>query len=473
MRTPTLPPRILQLLLCPLLALALPGCAPGDSSRLGVIKQRGELVMLTRNSPTTFYEGPEGPTGFDYELAQAFAESLDVSLRVKTVPRFADILPMIVNHEADFAAAGIAVTETRTERVRFAPHYQLIRQQVVHHMRTRAPANVAGLAGKEIEVVEGMRYVERLAQLQEKHPKLKWSAFNNLEAEDLLQRVQDSLTEFTVADSNIVAISRQFNPELRVAFDLSEPEKLAWAFPQSEDDSLYNEAERFIESMRASGKLNQLIEKHYGAATRFDPINIAVYLQKIQNDLPRLKPLFEETARRHLLDWRLLAAMSYQESYWDPLATSVTGVRGIMMLTENTARQVGVVDRLDPRQSIQGGGAYIRKLMDLVPERIQEPDRTWMALAMYNVGLAHLEDARIITQSQGADPDKWNDVKDRLPLLTNPAWYSKTKYGYARGYEPVQFVNRVRTYYDVLKKDDVDNRSRNTTEVLRLRAPAL
>jgi membrane-bound lytic murein transglycosylase F len=459
------------LLLLPVLFL-LTACGPPDNSQLAAVKHRGQLVMLSRNSPTTYYQGAEGPTGFDYELALAFAESLDVELKVKTVERFADILPKIANHEADFAAAGITVTGGRAELVRFAPHYQVIRQQVVHHMRTSAPTNVAGLIGRQIEVVQGTSYIERLNQLKEKHPKLDWTTIDNMETEEILQHVQDSLTEFTIADSNIIAVNRQFNPELRVAFDLGDPEKLAWAFPQSEDDSLFEEARHFIEAMRSSGKLSQLIEKHYGAATRFNPVNIAVYQQKIQNELPRFKALFEETARRQLIDWRLLAAIGYQESYWNPHATSVTGVRGLMMLTENTARQLGVRDRLDPQQSIQGGGAYLRKMIDYLPERIPEPDRTWMALASYNVGYGHLEDARMITQAQGADPDKWNDVKDRLPLLTNPAWYTKTRNGYARGYEPVEFVNRIRTYYDVLKKDDVDNRTRNTTEVLRLRAPA-
>ena len=468
------PSHLSPLLLLPILSLlsGLAACGPEDNSQLAAVKHRGELVILTRNSPTTYYEGAEGPTGFEYDLARAFAESLDVGLKVKTVERFTDILPRIANHEADFAAAGITVTPAREELVRFAPHYQIIRQQVVHHMRTPAPASVAGLIGKQIEVVQGTSYIERLTLLQEKHPKLEWTAITNMETEELLQQVQDSLTEFTIADSNIIAINRQFNPELRVAFDLGDPEKLAWAFPQSEDNSLFDEAKHFIETMRSSGRLAQLIDKHYGAATRFNPLNIAVYQQKIQSDLPRLKPLFEETARRQLVDWRLLAAMGYQESYWNPHATSVTGVRGIMMLTENTARQLGVRDRLDPQQSIQGGGAYLRKMIDQLPERIPEPDRTWMALASYNVGYGHLEDARMITQSQGADPDKWNDVKDRLPLLTNPAWYTKTRNGYARGYEPVEFVNRIRTYYDVLRKDDVDNRARNTTEVLRLRAPA-
>jgi len=165
--------------------------------------------------------------------------------------------------------------------------------------------------------------------------------------------------------------------------------------------------------------------------------------------------------------------MSYQESYWKPGAVSPTGVRGIMMLTESTAQHLGIRDRLDPRQSILGGAAYLRSLIDRLPERIAEPDRTWLALAAYNVGFYHLEDARIITESQKGDPDKWSDIKVRLPLLAKASWYARTKHGYARGYEPVQFVTRIRTYYEILRKHDEERRNRNSLDVLRLRLPAL
>ncbi|MBS1236069.1 MAG: murein transglycosylase [Proteobacteria bacterium] len=449
------------------------GCNPADDNKLKAVQRSGELVVLTRNSPTTYYEGPDGPTGFEYDLARAFAEQLGVSLRIKVAERFADILPMIARGEADFAAAGLTVTAQRAEQVRFTPHYQIIRQQVVHHAKTAPPADVKGLIGRHIEVIAGSSTLERLEQLKEQHPKLNWVTVGNMETEELLLHVQEGLTELTISDSNIIAISRQFSPDLRIAFDLGDPEMLAWAFPPGTDDSLYQEAARFIETVRASGELSHLIERHYGAASRFNPINIAAFLQKIETDLPRLKPLFEEAAQRYQLDWRLLAAISYQESYWNQNAVSPTGVRGIMMLTETTAQHLGISDRLDVRQSVHGGSAYLRKLIDSIPARIPEPDRTWMALAAYNVGISHLEDARIITQTQGADPDKWNDLKERLPLLAKAAWYTKTKHGYARGYEPVQLVNRVRTYYEVLKKNDNDSRARHNNDALRLKAPAL
>jgi membrane-bound lytic murein transglycosylase F len=463
----------LAVLLIPAVLLFGSGCQPADDNKLNAVKRAGELVVLTRNSPTTYYEGPDGPTGFEYDLAHAFAENLGVTLTIKVADRFTDILPMAARAEVDFAAAGLTVTALRAEQVRFAPPYQVIRQQVVHNAKTTPPAKVADLVNRHIEVIAGTSYVERLEQLKQQYPQLSWVTVDNMETEELLLQVQEGLIDVTVSDSNIIALSRQFNPDLRVAFDLGDPENLAWAFPLSGDDSLYQAAVHFIETMQASGELSHLIERYYGAASRFNPINIAAFLQKIETDLPQLKPVFEEAGQRYLLDWRLLAAMSYQESYWDASAVSPTGVRGIMMLTETTAQHLGISDRLDVRQSVSGGSAYLRTLRDRLPDRIAEPDRTWMALAAYNVGMNHLEDARIIAQMQGADPDKWNDVKERLPLLTKATWHTKTKHGYARGYEPVQFVNRIRTYYEILKKNDNDTRARHNNDVLRLKAPAL
>lgn len=470
---PCFPQHGITLALLAATSLLLAACNPAEKNRLNAVKRSGEIVVLTRNSPTTYYEGPDGPTGFEYDLARAFADRLGVTLRMKSVTPFGDILPMIARGEASFAAAGLTITPNRGTLVRFTPHYQIIRQQVIYNANAARPADTAALIGRHIEVTAGTSYVERLDELKKKHPKLRWVAHTSLEAEELLLQVQEGLTELTIADSNIVALSTQFNTDLRVAFDFGDTDKLGWAFPIEEDDSLYREAAQFITDMRSTGKLDQLIEHYYGAATRLNPINIAVFQQKIETDLPRFKPIFEEAGRRYLLDWRLLAAMSYQESYWNPAAVSPTGVRGIMMLTEVTAEHLGVNNRLDPTQSIHGGAAYLRSLHNNIPAAITEPDRTWMALAAYNVGFGHLEDARIITQTQKGDPNQWSDVKERLPLLSKAAWHTKTRYGYARGYEPVEFVTRIRTYFEVLRKFDDDDRARRSTDALRLRAPAL
>jgi membrane-bound lytic murein transglycosylase F len=437
------------------------------------IKADGELTVLTYVSPTTYYESPEGPAGFEHDLALAFADYLDVNLRFVVADKFSDVIPLLTKKEADFAAAGLAVTEARQKRIKFTSPYQEIQQQVIYRLGSHRPTNIDGLAGRQIEVHSGTRYAERLQSLKRSYPGLNWAETTDKQTTELLQLVWEGLLEITIADSHIVSLNRQYFPELQIAFNIQEPESLAWAFPQSKDDSLYLAAVEFLESQRASGGLANLIERYYGAASKSNFINLTVYRLRIQNRLPNYQTYFEQAAKQHGIDWRLLAAMGYQESYWNPKAISPTGVRGIMMLTEDTATDVEVANRLDPVQNIHGGARYLRQMIDRLPEAITEPDRTWMALAAYNVGINHLEDARRITQDQGGDSNKWSEVKNRLPLLSQREWHVKTKYGYARGLEPVRFVNRIRTYYDVLVKIDEKEKKEQTSDALELKAPAI
>ena len=188
----------------------------------------------------------------------------------------------------------------------------------------------------------------------------------------------------------------------------------------------------------------------YVFADKFDYVEARSFIDSYNDRLPELKPYFMNAANEFGFDWRLLAAVSYQESHWKNSARSPTGVRGLMMLTQQTAQQIGISDRLDPVLSVYGGAKYLTILVDKIPDRIPDPDRTWFALASYNVGYGHLEDARVITQKNGGDPDSWVDVKKALPLLSEHKWYSQTRYGHARGHEPVKFVENIRKYYAML-----------------------
>ncbi len=461
-------PVLLVLLLLPVLL----SCSFFANNKLKAVKSAGELVVLTRASPTTYYDTPEGPAGFEYDLVKSFADYLGVKPRFIVAEKFSNIIPRLLNGDADIAAAGITVTEARSKLIQFGPPYEEIRQQVVYRLGTDRPANVEALVGRQIEVQAGTSYVERLNELKQEYPQLKWTEVDK-ETEELLQVVWEGLLEITIADSNIVAINRQYFPELQVAFSLQNPESLAWAFPPSEDQSLQDAAAKFLEKSRASGELAQLIDRYYGPASRSNFINLSVFKVRQRSLLPQFQLLFEKAGKRYGLDWRLLAATGYQESYWDPKAGSPTGVRGMMMLTEETANQLGITDRLDAAQSIDGGTRYLQSLIERMPPGVTGPDRLWMALAAYNIGINHLEDARIITQKKGHDPNKWNDVKNHLPLLADEAWYPKTKFGYARGTESVIFVNRVRTYYDVLVKIDDEEKAKNKPLALDLKAPAI
>ncbi|MDH3669656.1 MAG: membrane-bound lytic murein transglycosylase MltF [Gammaproteobacteria bacterium] len=453
--------------------VALGACNGPAVTTLEALRDDGKLIVLTRNAPTTFYEGPEGPAGIEFDMLNGFADSLGVELEMVVHDDFNQMLPMLTNEKAHIAAAALTITDARKKIIRFSPSYQEIHQQIVYRLGTVPPKDVADLVGRQLEVVRGGSHAERLTALKDNHPDLEWTEIDDQSTEELLQSVSEGLLELTVADSNIVAITRQYYPELRVALTLGKSQQLAWAFPLSDDNSLYNRATLYLTKLKKSGELARLIERYYGASDRFNYINLAVYQARIEKRLPNYQSFFERAGRKYEVDWRLLAAIGYQESYWDPQAVSPTGVRGVMMLTQPTAKQLGVLNRVDPGQSIDGGSRYIRILIDKMPSSVKEPDRTWMALAAYNVGINHVADARIITRRLGRNPNRWNDVKQSLPLLSRRTWYKKTRHGYARGIEPVRFVTRIRTYYDVLVKIDSEIDFADEVEDFDLRAPAI
>jgi membrane-bound lytic murein transglycosylase F len=418
-------------------------------STLEQVQSQNELIVITRNGPTTYFEGPNGPTGFEYQLVKRFADFLGVELRMLVPPTFSDILPLVALGNAHLAAAGLTVTEQRKEKVRFGPVYQMITPQLVYRSGSTRPKTLADLDGL-LEVVAGSSHEELLISLKEDYPNLSWHTDGGQDIEELLILVWEQLIEYTVADSNELAINRRYYPELKPAFDLSEPEPMAWAFPRSDDDSLFNAAITFFNKIKANGTLERLIDRYYGHIGEFDYVGTRRYQAHVEQRLPQYKDMFVYAAYEADVDWRLLAAISYQESHWQPDAISPTGVGGLMMLTNAAAEDIGVEDRMDPAQSIRGGAHYLVKMKERISEEVPEPDRTWLALAAYNVGLGHLEDARILTQKNKGDPDKWVDIKENLPLLSKKKWFQQTRYGYARGREPVRYVENIRSYYDIL-----------------------
>lgn len=419
-------------------------------SQLQQIKEKGVLKVLTRYDPTTYYEGPEGFAGLEYDLVTLFAKRLGVKAEFITPDTFEDILEQISTGKADIAAAALTVTEQRKKRMRFAPAYDEITEQIIYRSGRRRPKNSDDLANGILEVVKGTSHINSLKKLQKKTPALEWYVNDDLDTDGLLYLVNEGLIDYTVADSNQIKLIRRFYPKLNIAFNITEPRKLAWALSPSRDNSLYDEVVRFFADIKKNKTLDQLIERHYGHATSLNYVGLCKFREHKKKRLPLYQAYFEEAAKKYNFDWRLLAAIGYQESHWLKNARSPTGVRGIMMLTRGTARQMGIKNRNDPKQSIMGGARYFRHRIDKIPERIPEPDRTWMALAAYNVGYGHLEDARRLTQKLGGNPDKWIDVKKTLPLLSQKKWYKQTRHGYARGKEPVRYVENIRSYYELL-----------------------
>ncbi len=416
-------------------------------NQLEQIQARGGLIMLTLNGATTYFVGAEGETGFEYDLARYFADRLDVPLEVIPVATIADLIPYLQAGRGDFIAANLSRTTERMSDLRFGPVYETVQPVVVYRRGSRRPQTLEDLQGGTLVIPAGTTYA---AILHQSGVALNWTEDGEASIEDLLEAVSAETIDYTILDSNVFELNRRFFPALRPAFELPETQQLAWATRRMDDDSLVQAMREFFHQADQAGVVASVRQRHFEHIETFEPVGTFTFLRQVRERLPPLRPMFEQAAADYDLDWRLLAAVGYQESHWDPDAVSRTGVRGIMMLTQRTARQVGIEDRLDPAQSIEGGARYLRSIIERLPERIEFPDRLWLALAAYNVGFGHLEDARILTQRRGGDPDRWLDVRDTLPLLTQERWHRQTRFGYARGYEPVHFVENVRTFFEIL-----------------------
>jgi membrane-bound lytic murein transglycosylase F len=407
----------------------------------------GVLRVGTIYGLTTYYNGPSGPEGFEYELAAGFADYLGVKLEIFPYYSVSELFPQLDNAHLDVIAAGINVTPERYENFRFGPAYQTVSQKLVFKQGNVRPRQLSDLKG-DLTIVAGGAHSETLRQFKLENEALQWTETNDRDAEELLEMVLDSELDYTIADSNILALIRRRYPELSIGFSLSSAQGIAWATSKNRDNALRSAVIEYFGQIYANGTLAALEDKHFGHVRQFNYVETREFIRSANQTLPRYRSLFERYSDD--LDWRLLAALSYQESHWKPKATSVTGVRGMMMLTLNTAKDLGVDSRLDPEQSIAGGSRYLASLLTRIPDRIPSPDRLWFALASYNIGLGHLEDARVLTQRQGGNPDMWVDVKKRLPQLRQKKHYKTTRYGYARGNEAVSYVANIRRYYDTL-----------------------
>lgn len=437
-----------QWLLLGLLILA--GCDDSDNNanQHSHIQARGELRVGTLYHPLYYFLRNEQEEGLDYELARGFADYLGVQLTMVPVYSLEELFALLDNGRVDMLAAGLVGSSTRREHYRFGPALYEVAQTLVYRKGEARPQDLQQLQGT-VRVMAGSSQAEWLQRLEQQQPALSWESRKDTDAEDLLRQVAEGRADYTLVEDTLLARTQRYYPGIDAAFTLPGSQPVSWVMDSRDDDSLLAAMLDYFAIERDSGTLARLNEKYFGHIQDFDYVDTRIFLRRAETLLPTYRPLFERYAG--MLDWRLIAAVSYQESHWQPDAQSYTGVRGMMMLTEDTARQVGVDNRLDPEQSIRGGASYLASLIERLPESIPHSERVWFALAAYNIGLGHLLDARRITRLRGQDPNAWAEVKANLPLLHQPKWHRKTRYGYARGREAQKFVNNIRQYYQSLQ----------------------
>ncbi|MCP4717093.1 MAG: membrane-bound lytic murein transglycosylase MltF [Deltaproteobacteria bacterium] len=438
------------------LTLALSMCLAScsfHSDSLDKIKKSGKLTVITENSATSYYLYRDTPMGFEFDLAKEFADYLGVELRIVT-PQWNGFFDALADGTGDLIAAGLTITPKRKKNVDFSNSYLPIQQHVITHRSNRAIKTIDDLNGREIHIRAGTSYHERLLQLRQSGIDFKLVLHENIPSEELLRRVEDHELELTVADSNIALLNRRYYPNIRMAFPITEQQHLAWATNKN-DAALLEKTNEFFTHIKQNGFLDKLHKKYYANINSFDYFDLKKFHQRLETRLPKYEQFIKTEALKYGFDWRLISALIYQESHFDPLARSFTGVGGLMQLTRTTARELGISNRLDPRQSIQGGVLYLHRMYQRFDD-IAQPERMLFTMAAYNIGYGHVRDAQDIARQRGLPPGSWQSLKETLPLLRYKKYYKKTKYGYARGTEPVRHVDRILTYYDILKQKTIE-----------------
>ena len=427
------------------LAVLVSGC-----SRLDPPGPQQPLIVGLATDPVFQQESPshEGMDGFSRDLAKLFAKSLQVETRFVIAPDYPALLEMVRKKKVHFAAA-LPVLKGETD-LRYTPAIQESQQLVVQHASAFPLDRPDKLAGQQIAVMAGGPQAMALRTLG-LNPPPEVQASDAPDELEMLANVARRRHALAATDELHFTVAANFHPDLSVATYL--PEKLAyvWAFHADHQD-VYARATDFIGTIKDDGTLRRLNDRYFGHIRRLDTRGIQGFLAHTRERLSEFRHHFHEAQEITGIDWRLIAALAYQESKWDPLATSPTGVRGMMMLTEDTADRLKVSNRLDARESIIAGAKYLAFLMDELPDEVKQPDRLWFALAAYNLGMGHLNGARHFAPGLNRDPNLWVDMKQVMPLMAKPEYYTRLKSGRARGGEAVIMTENIRSYYDVLSR---------------------
>ena len=428
-------------------------------SLLSKIKKDNQLRVVMLNAPSTYYIGVNGPQGFEYDLLKSYGSHIGVDLNVTTVNTIQEAVEFTKDPNIHIVSASLAKTASRLKKFNFGPSYFEVQQQVVCSrslmQKKKFPRDIESLAGLNIKVGEDTSYSDTVRSLIKDGFEIDVTYTSAYSTEELLEQVSKKKIDCTIADSNIYALNLRYYPEMEMAFTISEREQLAWVLPEGSEE-LEADMYAWLNQYSQQGKMAELKDHYYSNVHYFNYYDYKMFYKRIKSRLPKYKKIFLEAGRKYGIPWKLLAAIAYQESHWNPNAKSFTGVRGMMMLTNATAKILGVKNRIDPKQSIVGGTRHIKQMIKFVPKGVEGENRLKFALAAYNVGMGHVKDAQKLAKRLGYNKNIWSDLKQVLPLLAKKKYYKTLKYGYARGEEPVKYVESIYDYRDILDNHPKD-----------------
>jgi len=435
-----------------LIAAIVVAAVSPSHSRISDFRELGELRVATRVDALSYSTDERGTyAGFEHDLLVALGQQLGVPVRFVPYPDTQHALEAVINGQAHLAAAGM----TPDSHLPLAWTAGLREVDFVLVGRTSRRATTlreSDLAGRIVTVRQGTKLAALMERLKQRIPGLEIvHPAPHTDDQDLLKQTAAGRIDLLATDRVNYALAKRLTPTLTIAYDLPHKSTMSWALSLKDDGGLTGEINDFLNESAGNGLLASTADHYFGHIRRLHYYDIAAFLKRIQNRLPHYIAHFHEAEKRTGIDWRYLAAVSYQESHWEPEATSYTGVRGMMMLTNDTASLLGVENRLDPRQSILGGARYLSMLHARLPKEISHFDRMWMTTAAYNIGPGGLNNARKLARQLGKDDNVWVELKSVLPLLAQPQYASQFKTGPVRGGEALIMAENVRNFYDILR----------------------
>jgi membrane-bound lytic murein transglycosylase F len=409
-----------------------------------VIQKKGYLTWVTRPSPLTHYNSLDGVIGLEYEILNQFCNENQINLVVIHTHSNSQLFSKLDDFSTDIAGANLTLIDKRLDKYMATTHYDETFIRIISSYRKPKIKSLKHLKNYQGSVLKNSSY-EKSAQILVDQYDANINTIGSIGIYDLLQRVIEDKIDYTLVDSNIVKIYSAYIPRLRLGKKLSEANKLVFYIPNKADNSLKLKLDAFIDSFKQQNKIQDYKKFLIRTLPNSKPADTVNFLKNYKNRWPLVKSMIYETANKYDISPILLGAISYQESHWNPKAISPTLVKGLMMLTKGVANEQHVTDRFDPLQSLEGGAGHFIKMKEIIPDRILEPDKTNFALAAYNIGYGNLEQARVITQKNGKNPDLWNDVKLYLPLLND------LKNKKVDGKTAVRYVENIHVYQNILQ----------------------
>lgn len=421
------------------------------------VLKTGELRIITRYSPHSYYTYRDQPMGFEYDLASEFATFLGVELKVVISDNWDTMVEQLNGGQGAIIAASMPVSAKREKQVAFSNGYMEIQPHLITNRSQRRINRLDQLTDKTVHISANADYMDPLAQIRDGGIDVDVRLNPNQPTEELIRWVAEGTVDYTVAQSHIALLNRRHYPDALTSVPLGEPQWLAWAAaPRAE--ALLAKMNQFFEQIMEDGRFDQIYARYYGDIHEFDYVDLRTFHRRVNSRLSRYSPFIKEAAKKHGFDWRLIAAQIYQESHLYPWATSTAGAKGLMQLLPSTAESLGVSDIYNPVENIDAGVRHMRNLYNQFKE-IEGQDRLLISLAAYNTGIGHLQDAQRLAVKLGLDPNKWVSLSKTLPMLKFRKYYKDAKHGYCRGDEPVAYIKQIQIYYDILKRQGIDEAS--------------